>query len=83
MRLFWVLAGTVLAKTPHSKKDFENLNDEEHKQLDKDVFEFNSEGFDVSLNFKRFNFYLEYGTEYHFILIFTCKIISLINFYYT
>jgi len=46
MRLFWVLAGAVLAKTPHSKKDFENLNDEEHKQLDKDVFEFNSEGFD-------------------------------------
>ena len=52
MRLFWVLAGAVLAKTPHSKKDFENLNDEEHKQLDKDVFEFNSEGFDVSSKLK-------------------------------
>ena len=70
MRLFWVLAGAVLAKTPHSKKDFENLNDEEHKQLDKDVFEFNSEGFDVSSNLK-FLIIIE---------IFTFNLISLKNF---
>ena len=48
MRLFWVLAGAVLAKAPHSKKEFENMDEEEHKKLDRDVFEFDSEGFDVS-----------------------------------
>merc|ERR1712130_413458 len=47
MKLFCVvLAGLVLAKTPHSKKDFDEMDEEEHKKLDQDVFNFDPDEFD-------------------------------------
>lgn len=47
MKLFCVvLAGLVLSKTPHSKKDFEEMDEEEHKKLDQDVFNFDPDEFD-------------------------------------
>jgi len=47
MKLFcFVLAGAILAKTPHSKKDFDEMDEEEHKKLDQDVFNFDPEEYD-------------------------------------
>ena len=44
-----------MAKTPHNKADFDKMDEADQKKLDRDVFNFDTEEFDVNKTLLQLN----------------------------